>query len=196
MAACVCNLGWDVDKGADYDSIFPLASLPWYFHWHPWFIIYTWKRFTDLTDNPSPQKINTLISHQCEIRCTWKGQGIHLQALLAPCPFPWIQADDRESWGFRRTSQSPWGWNQPNLPYWKEDLEAGPVWFIRAQGEANKLSQCCGVQICEGTALRTSHLSRCACRKLIGKPWQVTRLSLSRWVCTSFPCHMRIPAAS
>lgn len=38
------------------------------FPWHPrlWFVIYTWKRFPNPTDNPSQQKINTLTSHQCK----------------------------------------------------------------------------------------------------------------------------------
>lgn len=49
---------WD-EIQTDYDFCFP---------WHSclWFIIYTWKRFTDLTDNPSQHKINTHISHLCK----------------------------------------------------------------------------------------------------------------------------------
>lgn len=40
----------------------------WYFPQHPcsWFRNYTWERSTKRTDNPSQQKINTLVSHQCK----------------------------------------------------------------------------------------------------------------------------------
>lgn len=175
--------------------------MTWYFPWHPslWFIIYNWERFTDQTDNPSQQKINTLVKSSVEVRCTWKGRRIHLQALLASCSFPRIQTDDREGWGCQSTfpgstSQSPWGVGpaRPALPSWGS-RDQPFVLYHRRSNEGTDVGVLvlwiCGVQIRECPGPLTPS---CSCGSLGSSPvspQQGTRPSLSRQVHVGSPCH-------